>query len=226
MVSPEQISDARHDINSRLLWWFEHHQREFPWRETSDAFHILLAEKLLQQTKARDLVIDIYTTLLQRYPSPEELAEANLATLSDIVKPLGLVYRAQELKSMASEIVKVYNHRIPSEFEQLMKLPGVGDYCARAVLSFSYKQRIAIVDTNVARWLHRMCGINQPIPANPARKKYLYDLANALLPDERVRDFNLAILDLCALVCKPKNPECFRCPAQPYCDYGRKAVLD
>ena len=102
----------------------------------------------------------------------------------------------------------------------------VGDYCARAVLSFAYNQRVPIVDTNIARFLHRLCGIEKSLPANPARQKYLRSLATQLLPENGARDFNLAMLDVCAAVCTPQNPKCYACPLQEFCAYFQGNVSD
>jgi A/G-specific adenine glycosylase len=225
MELPNHLKESRNDLQTSLLEWFEHNRREFPWRKTKNIFEILLAEKLLQQTKARASVITAYKLILKQYPTVELLAKGNLAEIREIVRPLGLIYRAQEIKAMAGDIVSIHSGSVPSDLKSLMSISGIGEYCARAVLSFGYMQKVAIVDTNVARWLHRLCGIELPLPSNPARKKYLYDLADALLPETNSRDFNLAILDLCALICKPKNPKCYHCPVQQYCVYGQKSGL-
>jgi A/G-specific adenine glycosylase len=99
----------------------------------------------------------------------------------------------------------------------LIALPGVGDYSARAVLSFAFGEDVPIVDTNVARFLYRLCGLPGPMPANPARKRSLIELAGELVPAGRAKEFNLAILDLCAQICRPKNPLCTDCPVNLYC---------
>lgn len=224
ILLPEPIVHSKNDLHSKLLDWYQHNHRDFPWRETSDAFSVLLAEKLLQQTKARKLVVEIYTSLIKAFPTPQKLSEADIELLYNIVKPLGLAYRAQELKTMACEIAQKHNSRVPSDLKTLKQLTGVGEYCARAVICFAYDQRISIVDTNIARWLHRLCGIDLALPANPARKKYLYGLMDALLPEKPVRDFNLAVLDLCALICSPQKPKCLDCPIQEYCEYGQRIL--
>lgn len=220
MSLPETISVNREDFQNQLLSWYKSEHRKFPWRQTYDPYEVLIAEKLLQQTKARKLVVDIYLELIGYYPSPGALAQADLDALYKLIEPLGLRYRANELMAMATEIVQRHHGVVPADLKDLLQLSGVGQYCARAVICFAYKQPVAIVDTNVARWLHRLCGITEPLPANPARKKYLYELMTDILPEESVRDFNLAILDLCALVCRSSSPKCYDCPLQGYCSYG------
>jgi len=221
---PAAISGNREAFQNQLLSWYKSEQRKFPWRETSEPYKVLIAEKLLQQTKARKQVVDTYLELINVYPSPEALAQADLDALYKLVEPLGLRYRANELIAMAAEIVERHHGVVPSDFKDLLRLSGVGQYCARAVICFAYKQPIAIVDTNVARWLHRLCGTTEPLPANPARKKYLYDLVTDVLPEDSVQDFNFAILDLCALVCRSSTPKCHDCPLQKYCSYGQNQL--
>ena len=222
MELPEPLQQNKSKLQKSLLDWYTANRRDFPWRNTNNPFEVLLAEKLLQQTKARDIVASIYTNLLAKYPTAQVLMNASVEELREIIQPLGLAYRASEIKQMAAEIVELYGGEVPPNLEELLNLAGVGDYCARAVLSFAYNQNVPIVDTNVARLLHRLCGIEEPLPANPARKKYLRCLATQLLPENTVRDFNLAVLDLCASVCTSQNPKCHTCPLQEFCAYAQE----
>lgn len=215
--------ESKPEFQNKLLAWFDEFQRDFPWRKTSNPFYILLAEKLLQQTVARHTVVSAYCELISKYPTPDSLARAEVRELEKIVQPLGFLYRAKELKFMAQELVDEHAGVIPSNLSDLLALTGVGDYSARAVLSFAFEQDVPIVDTNVARLLYRIFGINEPMPANPARKKSLINLANNLLPLGNSRKYNLAILDLCALICKPRIPICSQCPIREFCVYGSRA---
>jgi len=220
MELPKQLQRDKTKLQKSLLEWYTANQRDFPWRNTNNPFEVLLAEKLLQQTKARDIVVSIYAELLANYPTAQALMNASEEELREIIQPLGLAYRASEIKQMAAEIVELHGGEVPSNLDELLNLTGVGDYCARAVLSFAYNQNVPIVDTNVARFLHRLCGIDDSLPANPARKKYLRYLATQLLPEYMTRDFNLAVLDLCASVCTSQNPKCYTCPLQEFCTYA------
>lgn len=212
------------ELQSRLISWFETNQRHFPWRETSDPYAVLVAEKLLQQTAAREVVVEIFAELLCRYPRPLDLAQADVVEIQKIIAPLGFIYRAQELLDLARVIVEQYEGRVPSTLPDLKKLPGVGDYIARAVLSYAYGLDVPVVDTNVARFLYRVSGMPGRLPANPARKQSLIELAATLIPQGRSKDFNLAILDLCAQVCRPSNPFCSACPVLSNCEYGSSTV--
>ena len=212
------------EVQNALLNWFASNMRSFPWRKTNEPFSILIAEKLLQQTAARDSVVKAYETLLRKYPTPQDLAKAKIDDLIEIIKPLGLLYRAQELKKMGGEISEYHNNEVPDDLNKLLSLTGIGDYSARATLSFAYHQDVPIVDTNVARFLYRFFGLKEPIPENPARKKQLRELATLLLPRGNSRAFNLAILDLCALVCKSSHPKCLSCPLKEFCIHGKKVT--
>jgi A/G-specific adenine glycosylase len=226
MELPEPLQQNKSKLQRSLLDWYAANRRDFPWRNTNNPFEVLLAEKLLQQTKARDIVVRIYTDLLAEYPTAQVLMNATVEELREVIQPLGLAYRASEIRQMAAEVVELHGGEVPSNLKELLNLTGVGDYCARAVLSFAYNEDVPIVDTNIARLLHRLCGIEQSLPANPARKKYLRSLATQLLPESEVRDFNLAMLDVCAAVCTSQNPKCCSCPLQEFCAYAQEEVSD
>lgn len=211
----------KNSLQNNLLAWFKESKRDFPWRNTTDPFKIIVAEKLLQQTRVGEHVISAYKKLTSKYPTPAALSKAKLENVQEIIKPLGLVFRAKHLIKMSKEIIERHNGLVPKEFDELMQLTGIGEYCGRAVLSFAFKQNIPIVDTNVARFLHRVYGINSPAPVNPSRKKYLFEIASDLLPRGKSRNFNFAVLDLCAEICKPQKPKCSECPLKSVCEYGK-----
>ncbi|MCA9730574.1 A/G-specific adenine glycosylase [candidate division KSB1 bacterium] len=212
-------------FQNKILAWFVSEKRDFPWRQDLNPYKVLIAEKLLQQTQVNENVIRAYKQLLKKYPSPTDLAEADIADVEVIIRPLGFIYRARELCKMAQELVKIHNGQVPNELRKLLDLTGIGDYCARAVLSFSFDKDVPIVDTNVARFLYRLYEIPGPFPSNPARKKSLIELAGNLVPIGNSRNYNLAILDLCSKICKPTNPNCLNCPVQDFCKYGTKQIV-
>src|SRR5206468_3947356 len=120
--------------------------------------------------------------LITYCPTPAYLACADVRKLEKIVRPLGFVYRAKELKKLGKALTIVHNGHVPDDLGLLLNLPGVGQYAARAVLSFAFEQRVPIVDNNIARFLHRFLGIRFPIPANPARSSGLLRLAADIMP--------------------------------------------
>jgi len=215
-----EFGAPKEDFHAALLDWFESEKRDFPWRRTRDPFKILIAERLLQQTRATPAVVSAYKRLVRRYPTPARLATAQLSDLEHIIQPLGLLFRAKQLRRMANELVDRHSGGVPCSYGELMELTGVGEYCASAVLSFAFGEDAAVVDTNVGRFLYRLFDISQPFPANPSRTKWLHKAATALLPPGRSRAFNLAVLDLCAKVCAPSHPTCGVCPVHGFCRHA------
>ena len=215
------IYNHKGHIQKKLLAWFKENKRTFPWRETNDPYKILIAEKLLQQTAATQKVVEVYQEIVKRYPTIEALSRATAVELRPLIKPLGLIYRADELPRLAHQIVSRHAGKIPTELNALLDLPGIGDYSARAILSFAYGQDLPVVDTNIARLIHRIYGIPDPLPKNPARSKRLIQMASAIVPQGHSRDFNLASLDLCAAVCTSRQPNCAQCPLSRNCHYGQ-----
>lgn len=211
-------------IQHAIIEWFSNNGRHFPWRETRDPYRIMVAEKLLQQTTARQQVVEAYSKLIERFPTIFHLSNADLRTLNPIFKRLGLQYRAKELKKMAAEIVKSHSGKIPRDLESLLLLPGIGDYSARAILCFAYRQPYPIVDTNFARFFFRVFGLSGQIPANPSRNRKLLEIADWLLPRKQAAEFNLGVLDLCSSLCKPIDPDCVNCPVNSNCTYGSELL--
>lgn len=210
------------DIQRHLLNWFKRNQRSFPWRQSKNAYRILVAEKLLQQTAVTEQVVSAYQQILNSYPTLEALSKAKPKVLRQIIAPLGFLYRADELPILARKILSSNGGKIPTRLDDLLALPGIGDYTARAILSFAYGQDVAVVDTNIARLLHRIYGFSSPIPSNPARNKQLIFIASKLIPKDNSRAFNLAALDLCAAVCTARRPNCAACPIRSECEMGKK----
>jgi len=215
------IYDRVRNIQVNLLAWFRKNHRTFPWRQTKDPYRILIAEKLLQQTAATENVIIAYKQLLRSFPTLRSLSKASPAALKQIIGQLGFTYRAKELPQLARQILAAHKGRVPNDLDELLRLPGVGDYTARAIMSFAYGQDVPIVDTNIARLLYRVFGLEETLPSNPARNKQLLAVASMLIPHQNSRNFNLAALDLCAAICTARQPKCFECPIQKQCDTGR-----
>lgn len=220
MMKNNLNQDEVFKLQQLLLDWFIENHRDFPWRESRNPYYILIAEKLLQQTAVGERVITAYSTIISLCPTLQSLSQAKEEDLSQIVEPLGFHYRARELIKLARVIETEYYGELPKDYSKLIALPGIGEYTARAVLSFAYEQDIAIIDTNVARFLFRVFGIDSPMPSNPARNKLLENLATLVLPNGKSRNFNLAILDLCAAICRPQNPKCVICPVNAICNLG------
>src|SRR5262249_26071541 len=177
---------------------------------------------LLQQTAATALVETVFDELIGSYATVRQLAKATSAHVRRLIRPLGLLYRSEELKKLAAHLVKHYHGQIPSSLRELLSCPGLGDYSSRAILVFGYNQTQPIVDTNVARLLVRLTGANVEIGPNPSRSGRLLATASWLLPPRRAADYNFGLLDLCSKVCTASRPSCQICPIKSLCATFRK----
>ena len=200
-----------------LLDWFESNKRNYSWRQPDlTPFQLLIAEIMLQKTGANQ-VQNIFPEFIEKYPDAESVSKIKEEDLEEILHPLGLFKRrARDIKKTAEMIVKNGN-KIPKSRKALMELPGVGEYIANAVLCFAYKKAVPIVDANVGRVMKRVYSF--PVKSAPSRDKNLLEQMKEILPKEKARDFNLALLDFAALVCLPKNPRCGECPLLKSCDF-------
>lgn len=205
---------ARHLICDLLMRWAEDHVRRFPWRETRDPWRVLLAEVLLQRTRASQAV-SAYEEMIGNYPTPAALLSASADELERHFVRTGLRKRAERLLRIAQIIQSEHGGRVPISREALLSLPGVGSYTANAVLCVATGARLPMLDEAAGRVLRRVLGIetNRPVYSD----KGLWQLAEQLIPDAESREFNFALLDLGATLCKPRNPRCVHCPLQGVC---------
>ena len=206
---------ARRRFRRALLTWYGIHGRDLPWRNTSDPYHILVSEIMLQQTQV-DRVLPKYAEWLQKYPSFEALASARIKDVTTTWRPLGYNVRPRRLHAIAREAVERYDGQLPSDEETLLSFKGIGAYTAGAIRSFAFGQRAAILDTNVARVLFRVF-VGRGDPKTHAMRRQLWRLSDVLVPRKRVFDFNQALMDLGATVCSARNPQCAVCPMSRLC---------
>jgi A/G-specific adenine glycosylase len=191
--------DARQRFRRAILGWYRRHGRDLPWRRTSDPYHILVSEMMLQQTQV-DRVVPKYHEWLDKYPSLEALASASENEVSQTWRPLGYNIRPRRLHAIARESVARYGGQLPSDQQTLLSFKGIGAYTAGAIRSFAFGERAAILDTNVARVLFRVF-VRRGDPHAHATKKHLWAVSEALVPRKHVFDFNQALMDLGATVC-------------------------
>lgn len=206
---------ARRAFRRKLLRWYDMHGRALPWRETSDPYHILVSEVMLQQTQV-DRVLPKYSEWLGKYPSFAALAATPEDEAVSTWYPLGYNIRPRRLHAIAREAVANYGGELPSDAATLLSFKGIGPYTAGAVLSFAFKQRAAILDTNVARVLFRIF-VGRGNSASHRMKKHLWTLADLTMPHKRVFDFNQGIMDFGAMVCVARKPKCATCPMSSMC---------
>jgi A/G-specific adenine glycosylase len=203
-------------FRQQLSTWGVANLRDFPWRRTTDPYHLIIAESLLQKTEAQT-VAPIYELFLELYPSLQDLAAANLADITKILKPLGLFFRAERLQQCAEIILNQYDGKVPNTQEKLLKLPGIGDYSARAIGSQAFNQPLAVLDANVARSLERFFGLQGG--RVKSRCKILWGGAELIAPKQKVGKWNLTLLDFGAMVCTAPNPSCQICPLSSKCHH-------
>ncbi len=206
---------ARQRFRRRLLTWYKTNGRDLPWRHTSDPYHILVSEVMLQQTQV-DRVLPKYHEWLQKYPSFEALALAKERDVATTWRPLGYNIRPRRLHAIARESVARYGGQLPSDEDTLLSFKGIGAYTAGAIRSFAFGQRAAILDTNVARVLFRVFIGKGDAKAHQMRKR-LWALSEVLVPRKNVFDFNQALMDFGATVCIAIKPKCETCPMSAHC---------
>ena len=206
----------RRRFRDRLLTWYRRHGRDLPWRKTSDPYHILVSEIMLQQTQV-DRVLPKYAEWLDKYPSLEALATAPEQEVTDAWYPLGYNIRPRRLQTIARESVARYGGRLPADEETLLSFKGIGAYTAGAIRSFAFRERAAILDTNVARVLFRVF-VGQRRSEEPRDEtSSLARVGNARARFGTSFDFNQALMDFGAMVCVARNPKCLVCPMAKSC---------
>ena len=196
-----------------LLVWGDANRRDLPWRTTRDPWAILVSEVMLQQTQV-ERVIDRWTHFLGRWPTVELFAAASLGDVLIEWQGLGYPRRARNLHSAATEIVDRYGGLVPDSVDDLMSLPGVGAYTARAVLAFAFEIDGGVVDTNVGRLLARWGGCQ--LSAAAAQQH-----ADRLAPAGRSWVWNQTVLDFAAAVCCKRDPGCASCQLLEVCGWAR-----
>lgn len=214
--------NIREDFASKIIDWFRENSRDFSWRRTDNPYHILVAEILLQRTKAKQ-VEPIYEEFISKFPTPSVLATTGVEQIQSTIEPLGLRKRAGMMKQLAEEIVEKHNGEIPKSADDLLGLMGVGKYVANAILCFAYGKDVPIVDWNVARVFQRFAGY--PLKSAPHADKDFISFVSGFVPEGRARNFNLALLDFSASVCTPRKMACDSCPVKGLCA-NRYKTLD
>jgi A/G-specific adenine glycosylase len=204
----------------KLLAWWARAARDLPWRRTRDPYRVLVSEFMLQQTQV-SRVAEYYPRFLERFPDLETLARARPRAVREAWDGLGYYARASNLHALARVVSKDHGGTLPDVPEELVKLPGVGPYTAGAVATFAYEKPVPAVDTNVARVIRRVFFASRS--SHPASRQ-IWELTRALVPKngKRAWKFNQAIMELGALVCKARAPQCSECPVQPVCKTGRR----
>jgi len=221
----KQLQSTRGLFQKKLIKWAKKNLRSFPWRRKTTPYRVLIAEVLLKRTTAQ-AVLRVYGEFIRSYPNIRTLVGAEQTRLRELLQKIGLQERrASALIKIANHIVMQFGGRIPDSRENLLKIPHVGPYTANAVLALGYNIPTAMVDSNVERVIRRVFSGRLPPKASQSA---IQDTANFLAPRSQNRIYNLALIDLGALVCRYDFPRCRICPVSSHCDschrkHGRKA---
>jgi len=214
-------SAQRRQIQEALISRFEKSARDLPWRRTRDPWRVLVSEVMLQQIQVQRAV-PFYERFLTRFPTTESLAAAPLAEAIRAWEDLGRYRRIVYLHRTARIVVEEHDGRIPSEPEELIKLPGIGPYTAGAVACFAYERDAAFLDTNMHRVFHRyFFGLRD---ATTSSDKDLMTIAAELVPPNRGWRWNQALMETGALVCTARSPGCEECPLRQGCHARAEAT--
>lgn len=202
-------------FNSELAAWYKQNKRTLPWRDTNDPYVIWLSEIILQQTRV-DQGLPYFHRFLDKYPDVTGFAAASEDEILKLWQGLGYYSRGRNMLKTARTVQEVYGGRFPQNYAELIRLKGIGEYTASAIASFSSNEPRAVVDGNVYRVLARYLGISEPINTVKA-KKIFQEAANELLDKQNPGVHNQAMMELGAMICKPKNPACGLCPVRTGC---------
>jgi A/G-specific adenine glycosylase len=201
--------------HENLIDWYERNRRRLPWRETRDPYRILVSEVMLQQTQA-DRVVPKYHEFLERFPTIQAVADAPTSEVIRAWAGLGYNRRAINLQRACRAVIERFDGVMPSDLAELASLPGIGPYTAGAVACFAFERDVGFVDTNIRRVLHRvLAGPELPSPAMTARE--IDDAARRLVPDGRGYQWNQALMELGATICRARATECESCPLEESC---------
>lgn len=196
-------------IADQLIAWYKENGRDLPWRQTKDPYIIWLSEIILQQTRVEQ-GMPYFLRFVEQYPTVKDFAEADEGDLLRLWQGLGYYSRVRNMHKATKMVMADFNGKFPSEYDDVIKLTGVGEYTAAAISSFSINARRAVLDGNVFRVLSRFFGIETPINSTAGKKQFQL-LADELISNTHPGHYNQAIMDFGATICKPKAPNCETC---------------
>ena len=198
-----------------LISWYKKNYRKLPWRNTNEPYIIWVSEIILQQTRV-DQGLPYFKNFIERFPSLASLAKSTEEEVLNQWQGLGYYSRARNMHYTAKYILTHLDGVFPNEYNELIKLKGIGDYTASAIASFSFNEPKAVIDGNVYRVLSRVFGILNDINSKEGQNR-IKNLADSLLPKNKHATYNQAIMEFGALICTPKAPKCETCVVADIC---------
>nr|WP_254153088.1 A/G-specific adenine glycosylase [Chryseosolibacter indicus] len=209
-------------FSDKIVEWYQENRRMLPWRQTKDPYKIWLSEVILQQTRVNQ-GLPYYLRFTETFPTVTALANASEQEVLRLWQGLGYYSRARNLHKCAKVVSKDHHGTFPKTFEELKKLPGIGEYTAAAIASIAHYEAVAVVDGNVFRVLSRIFGIDTPINTTEGKKVFA-ELANKLIPETSPDIYNQAVMEFGAMYCVPKNPLCAECIFKTQCTAYEKGL--
>ncbi len=207
-----------------LLEWYRREKRDLPWRRSGNPYHIWISEVMLQQTQVVT-VIPYFKRFMERFPTIVDLANADQEMVLKMWEGLGYYARARNFLKAARVVRDELGGQIPNQYDAFRELPGVGPYIAAAVQSIAFGHPYAVVDGNVKRVLARIFQMDAPVNDTSAHKHFA-PVADQLLAKEDAGDYNQALMELGALICRPTSPDCANCPVNTYCQANQNDAVN
>ena len=213
------------DFSIKIIQWYGMNKRDLPWRHTIDPYRIWVSEIILQQTRVEQ-GLAYYQRFVERFPDIESLSNAEEEEVIKIWQGLGYYSRARNMHRSARTIHHDNQARFPASYAEIKRMHGVGDYSASAIASIVYGEPCPVIDGNVLRVIARFTGIKEAVNTTAGKKK-VKEILTGLIDPVQPGEFNQAIMELGALVCKPKQPLCPGCPIRQNCyAYGNKLTTE
>tara|TARA_S200000501_G_scaffold138563_1_gene130969 strand:+ start:902 stop:1963 length:1062 start_codon:yes stop_codon:yes gene_type:complete len=210
-------------ISKEILKWYDSNKRDLPWRITKNPYKIWISEIILQQTRMEQGIY-YYNRFISKFPNLESLATAEEKDVLIIWQGLGYYSRARNLYYTAKHIFHELNSKFPESYEELIKLKGIGDYTASAIVSICFEKKYPVLDGNVFRIISRIFEIKNPIDLNNSRKVFKKK-ASELMPNTRYGDYNQGLMDFGSMICKPKKPLCSSCLVSNKCSAFKNELV-
>ena len=209
-------------ISDTVINWYKKKGRKLPWRPTqgklANPYHVFLSEFMLQQTGVKT-VIPYFNKFISKYPNIFKLSEAKLENILLDWSGLGYYRRAKNLHETSKIICKDFAGKIPQDYDLLVKMPGIGDYTASAILAIGFNNYANVVDGNIERIICRLNKITKRLDL--AKKEIKFHSSN-FIPSEDNAFYVQGLMDIGATICKPKNTACFKCPLKTFCKVAFK----
>uniref|UniRef100_UPI0032178D8F A/G-specific adenine glycosylase n=1 Tax=uncultured Draconibacterium sp. TaxID=1573823 RepID=UPI0032178D8F len=211
-------------FSNKIHQWYSNNKRDLPWRNSKDPYHIWISEIILQQTRIAQGT-NYYLRFIKTFPTIVDLANAHEDEVLKLWQGLGYYSRARNLHATAKTIVNSYEAVFPEEYDDIIKLKGIGPYTAAAIASIAFNLPYPAVDGNIYRLLSRHFGIETPIDSSGGKKQF-QQLSEELIKDTSPGMHNQALMEFGALHCTPKSPDCNLCPVADSCFANQNNMIE